>query len=92
MHGIRLLFGVVGAALVTLSLPAAGQSQLPPGPNRELVARICGSCHDVAFVAERRGTTADWVQRIDEMISYGLRITPEERTQIIEYLTTALRQ
>jgi hypothetical protein len=31
-----------------------------------------------------------WDATIEEMISYGMRVTPDERAMIVEYLSTAL--
>ena len=32
----------------------------------------------------------DWNGAIEEMASYGLKVTPEERNQILDYLATYL--
>jgi hypothetical protein len=33
---------------------------------------------------------AGWSSTIDEMMSYGLRVTPDEQARILEYLATYL--
>jgi hypothetical protein len=82
--------------LVTTSLLASGSAfaqgqTLPAGPNREVVSRACQTCHDLGMVLAATGLTRDgWESAIDEMISYGMRVEPNERMQIVEYLSTYL--
>jgi hypothetical protein len=88
MRGARLACGVLGAGLF-VSGPA-GATELPPGPNREFVARTCTTCHDIEMVAISNETRETWNTLLDSMTSYGLRVSPEDRAKIIDYLATAL--
>jgi hypothetical protein len=74
------------------SVPTFAQGlTLPAGPNREVVSRACQTCHDLGMVLAAAGLTRDgWESAIDEMISYGMRVDPGERMQIVEYLSTYL--
>jgi hypothetical protein len=84
----------MAAMLGFLTVPAIGQidSRMPEGPNRELVARKCTSCHDVSnFVGTAGRSRAGWDVKIEDMVSlYGMRITPEERALVLDYLATYL--
>lgn len=85
----RVLFGVLAAFLSH----AADAADLPDGANRALVATHCASCHDLQplFDAAAAGVSRDdWNEALDEMTGYGLKVTPEERAQIFEYLATYL--
>jgi hypothetical protein len=80
-------------ALVGASLLSAGASalELPAGPNRDIVARACGSCHDLDMVYDAAGQTREgWNGTIDEMMGYGMKVSTAERAQILEYLTSFL--
>src|SRR5438034_9752741 len=91
MQRARLLIGVAGATLVALGLRAAAQLTLPDGPNRELVSRTCGACHDLGMVIGAGGRSREgWDGTIDAMTSFGLNITPGERALVLEYLATYL--
>ena len=84
---------VVGAILVFLAVPVSAQidSRMPEGPNRELVARKCTSCHDVSnFIGTAGRSRAGWDSKIEDMVLYGMRITPEERALVLNYLATYL--
>jgi hypothetical protein len=94
MTKARLLIGVLGAILVFLSVrstTAQIDPRMPEGPNRELVARKCTSCHDVSnFVGTAGRSRAGWDVKIEDMVLYGMRITPEERALVLDYLATYL--
>ena len=90
MGTARLVIGVVGVTFVALGVRATAEVRLPDGPNRELVARTCGACHDLSMVVATRRSREGWNGTIDDMISYGLDITPQERALVLEYLATYL--
>ncbi len=84
--GVRL--AVAGACLWPV---AGGAVELPAGPNRDVVARACSACHDLGMVYEAAGQTREgWNGTIEEMTGYGLKVSPDERAQILEYLTSFL--
>jgi hypothetical protein len=91
MIRVKMLFGAVGATVLMLGAAAAQGIDLPPGPDREVVSRECQACHDLAMVVGSTGLTRDgWNSVIDEMVSYGLNVTPLQRTQILDYLSKYL--
>src|SRR5437763_810851 len=95
MRTARLLLGVAAASFAVLSIdPGHAQqidSRLPEGPNRALVNRVCTSCHDIGnLVATNGRSRAGWSVKIDDMVLYGLKITPEDRAMVLDYLATFL--
>ena len=94
MKTARLLIGVVGAVLVVLSVhttTAQIDSRMPEGPNRDLVARRCTTCHDLGHLVSTGGRSREgWNGKLDEMQTYGMRVTAEERALILDYLATYL--
>jgi hypothetical protein len=82
-------WGAVAGALV-LGVGPAGAVDLPPGPNRDLVMRECQACHTLDMVADSNETREVWNTLLDSMTSYGLRVSPEDRAKILDYLATAL--
>jgi len=91
-------FGVASLLVVTAAIAvfstesgAANRFELPPGPNRDLVYAKCRTCHDLQYVVDSAGITADnWVALIEDMGQYGLRIPADERDKIVQYLVTYL--
>jgi len=93
LFGMRLLAGVLGATLMdaTFLASSAGATELPAGPNRDVVARECQACHDLDNVLGAAGASRDdWNGALDEMTSYGMKVTPGDRAKILEYLATYL--
>jgi hypothetical protein len=88
MNEARLIFGIIGASLLCVG---AGAVELPAGPNKEVVARACSSCHDLDMVFDAAGQSREgWDGTIEEMTGYGLKVSPGERAQILEYLVSFL--
>lgn len=84
-----LTLAAAGAALL-LSY-AAVAVELPEGPNRDVVVRACGACHDLEMVFDAAGQDREgWNGTIEEMTGYGMKLSPQEREQMLEYFTRAL--
>ena len=93
---LRRLGVALGAALTVVAALfatpcAADEIELPPGLNRDLVYGACRTCHDLQYLTESAGITRDdWDAIIDSMRQYGLRIPPERRAKILDYLGSYL--
>ena len=92
MKVARLLAGVV--AVVSCVQMAAAQQidpRMPEGPNRDFVAKVCSECHALSNLYSTVGRTREgWTRVIEDMTRYGLKVTPEERGRILDYLSTAM--
>jgi hypothetical protein len=87
----RLFIGLVVATLVASGVRATAEVALPDGPNRALVSRACGACHDLGLVLSAGGRNREgWNGTIEDMTSYGMDISPADRRLILEYLVTYL--
>ena len=62
------------------------QSNLPDGPNKALVQRICGKCHTLEGITRARNTKERWSEIVDDMASRGAEGTDDELDKIVEYL------
>jgi len=76
---------VMLAVLAMLALPAAAQ-QLPDGPGKAELQKVCGLCHQAERSAAVRLTREGWEGVIGDMITRGARGTDEEFAAILEYL------
>jgi hypothetical protein len=91
MRRMTLWFGVLAVAIAVSGGVSAQQRDLPPGPNRDFVSRACQACHDLSMVIAATGLSREgWDATIEEMVSYGLRVTPEDRAKILDYLSAYL--
>ena len=75
-------------ALITFAAMAVAQSPpaLPQGPGKELAEAVCTACHSLERVVAKRGTKAEWQDKVLEMLQEDPDITQQERDQIVEYL------
>jgi hypothetical protein len=91
MKRVVVLTGSIGAAAFALAAAAAEITELPPGPNRDLVAKVCQSCHDLQMVFDAAGISrGDWDMSLDEMAANGMNISADDRAKILAYLSTYL--
>ena len=93
MRTPQLSVVALGASLVFLNLQASAQidPRMPDAPNRPLVVQKCSSCHDLSNLYSTAGRSREsWNSKIDDMILYGMTITPEERGLVLDYLAAYL--
>ena len=91
MRRVILLSGAMGGVLFALVAAAAEMTELPQGPNRDLVSKVCQSCHDLQMVFDAAGLSRDdWDMSLEEMTANGMSISADERTRILGYLSTYL--
>ena len=69
------------------SAPESMRQELPDGPGKELLARLCAGCHDLMFTVSTRETEAGWTRIVNEMRSKGADGSEEEFATVIAYLT-----
>lgn len=69
---------------------SAVPGELPPGPGRDTLIRVCTDCHGVDLVEGQRRTRAQWRQLVEDMVSRGANATDDDTKTIISYLVNAL--
>ena len=74
------------ALLAMLAMPAAAQ-QLPEGPGKAELQKVCGLCHQAERSAAVRLTREGWEGVIGDMIARGARGTDQEFAAILDYLS-----
>ena len=81
----RLRLAAPVALLTCLAWPAEAQ-QLPDGPGKAELQKVCGGCHQAERSAAVRLTREGWEGVIGDMIARGAKGTDEEFTAILDYL------
>jgi competence protein ComEA len=84
--GLTLCGWLAGVSLPP-ALAGAGQSDLPDGPGKAQVERICSGCHEVGVFTQDRSTKERWAAVVDDMVSRGAEASDEEINQVVEYLS-----
>ena len=78
---------VLTALLACVAVPAEAQ-QLPDGPGKAELQKVCGLCHQAERSAAVRLTREGWEGVIADMIARGAKGTDDEFKAILEYLAT----
>jgi hypothetical protein len=63
-----------------------GSNMFPAAPERELLVRVCTSCHAPELVVSKRHTPEEWDDIIATMVDHGAQATDEEQQRILTYL------
>ena len=91
MRAIFLVVAGLPLAVCAYVARAAADIELPAGPGRDLVYAQCRTCHDLQSLVDSAGIPRDaWAAVLSDMRQYGLRLAPDQRDQILEYLAAYL--
>lgn len=80
-----VLRGAIVLGLVS-ALTGTAFAQLPDGPGKDTVVKVCGTCHEPNRAAALRLTREGWEQTVADMRWRGAKGTDEEFATVIEYL------
>jgi len=76
----------VSSALILLGACSRG-ADLPDGPGKVTVQRICGNCHAAQIVMGRKASKEGWERIVADMVEKGATGTDAEFDQVVVYLT-----
>lgn len=68
-------------------MPAEAR-QLPEGPGKDTLIKVCSPCHEPSRAAAFRLTREGWEATVADMRWRGAKGTDEEFVAIVEYLST----
>jgi hypothetical protein len=79
---------VVVGGPVAPAPPAPAASTEAGGAANATFDRACRACHADDLVTQQRLTRDGWGREVDKMIRWGARVTPEERSPLVEFLAS----
>jgi len=71
-----------------VAAPAVAFAQLPDGPGKDAVVKVCGACHQPERAASVRLTRDGWNEVLADMVKRGAKASDEEMVQLLDYLST----
>jgi competence protein ComEA len=71
--------------LIVSSAPA---QDMPDGPGKDVMKRMCSTCHALEVITSMRKTRNRWANTVDVMVARGAVGTSDEIDQVIDYLAT----
>ncbi len=66
---------------------ARAQDDIPAGPGKDVVQRVCTACHDLGAVQTMTGDKDTWQSIADDMRSRGADGTDEDFKTVVAYLS-----
>lgn len=84
--GPRVIHADIARAHPPIDSRSAPQ-QLPDGPGKELLPKLCAGCHDLTFTVSTRENEEGWTRIVNDMRSKGADGTEEDFVKVIAYLT-----
>lgn len=82
MFRVSMIISITGAT----ALAGPTGTQLPDGPGKATMQKICSGCHAPEIVVGRHETKDGWEQIVSDMVNKGANGTDDEFDQIINYL------
>jgi competence protein ComEA len=70
-----------------LAIASSASAQLPDGPGKDTLVKVCGTCHQAERAASVRLTKEGWEEVIGDMIKRGARASDDEFAAVLQYLT-----
>ena len=65
----------------------AARQELPDGPGKKELSKLCSGCHDLMFTVSTHETEGEWMRIVNDMRSKGADGTEEECAKVIAHLT-----
>ena len=66
---------------------AAVAQELPDGPGKAEVKKLCDGCHDLTFTVSTRENEEGWTRIVNDMRGKGTDGSEEDFAKVIAYLT-----
>lgn len=90
--GVVLVAAIANKAALHADMPpaptvASAPQQLPDGPGKEQLSKLCAGCHDLMFTVSTRETEEGWTRIVNDMRSKGADGSEEDFAKVIAYLT-----
>ena len=75
-------------SLIFLALTfTAGAQELPDGPGKAELQRVCTQCHELSRSISLRQDRDGWSQTMGKMAAFGMKSTDKDFALVLSYLT-----
>ncbi len=81
-----LLLIAIAAASVSFAADDDEAKRLPDGPGKDVVVKLCLSCHGAGNFRKRRLAKDAWVEQVADMVDRGAQATDAQSAAIVDYL------
>lgn len=74
-------------AIFTTGILSAQDVELPAGKGREVLERMCTTCHGLEQVTQIRNPKEQWANLVDDMVSRGAQGSDDDIKTLVSYLS-----
>ena len=74
------------SGLFLLAAPVRAADEIPEGPGKEIVIKVCTACHGIIEFTSQKHTKPEWDEVVDNMAQRGARASDDEFDMIVAYL------
>jgi len=78
--------GLLAAVSIAIALADDEAKDLPDGPGKELVAKVCIDCHTAATFRKARLSEDEWIDKVGDMVDRGAKADEKQQAEIVAYL------
>jgi len=82
-----VLFSITAACLAAVVFAAAQDDDLPAGKGKDVLQRMCSTCHGLDQVTAARYSKKFWGSVVDDMVSRGAEGSEQDVNLLIGYLS-----
>lgn len=86
LAGILGVLSLAGLLATSPVVAVRAADDLPEGPGKDVVLKVCTPCHGVSEFTAKRNTRAEWDEEVDKMAARGAKASDEEFDAIVTYL------
>jgi competence protein ComEA len=72
--------------VLTTAVFTASAQQLPEGPGRAEMEKICKGCHEMSRSISPRLDREGWNEKMTKMAAFGMKATEQEYQAVLDYL------
>ncbi|HEX3746828.1 MAG TPA: helix-hairpin-helix domain-containing protein [Bryobacteraceae bacterium] len=85
---MKALLCLLAAATIALAFNGDDAKDLPDGPGKDVVAKVCIDCHSSASFRKQRLTENEWWDKVGDMVDRGAKADDKQQTAIVAYLVS----
>jgi mono/diheme cytochrome c family protein len=86
VFGSRIALPAAAVLTFLASAPVQAADDIPDGPGKETVMKVCTACHGIIEFTSQKHTKTEWDEVVDNMAQRGARASDAEFDTIVAYL------
>ena len=77
---------LIAASAAAIGFANDEAKDLPSGPGKDLVAKVCIDCHTSGTFRKKRLSEEEWADKVGDMVDRGAKADDKQQAEIVAYL------